>query len=106
MGFPGGSLVKNPPANAGHTASIPGSERPSGEGNGDPLQDSCLENPSNGGAWWATVYGVAQSRTRLKQLSSSSSSRTSLVAQLIKNLPAMQETPVQFLGWEYALEKE
>ena len=44
-----------------------------GEGNGNPLQCSCLENPRDGGAWWAAVYGVAQSRTRLKQLSSSSS---------------------------------
>ena len=43
-----------------------------GEGNGTPLQYSCLENPRDGGAWWAAVYGVAQSRTRLKRLSSSS----------------------------------
>ena len=45
-----------------------------GEGNGNPLQCSCLENPRDRGAWWAAVYGVVQSRTRLKQLSSSSSS--------------------------------
>ena len=45
-----------------------------GEGNGNPLHCSCLENPRDGGAWWAAVSGVAQSRTRLKQLSSSSSS--------------------------------
>ena len=45
-----------------------------GEGNGNPLQCSCLENPRDGGAWWAAVYGVAQSRTRLTWLSSSSSS--------------------------------
>ena len=45
-----------------------------GEGNGNPLQYSCLENPRDGGAWWAAVCGVAQSRTRLKRLSSSSSS--------------------------------
>ena len=44
-----------------------------GEGNGNPLQCSCLENPRDCGAWWAAIYGVAQSRTRLKQLSSSSS---------------------------------
>ena len=44
-----------------------------GEGNGNPLQCSCLENPRDGGAWWAAVYGVAQSRTQLKWLSSSSS---------------------------------
>ena len=46
-----------------------------GEGNGGPLQCSCLENPRDGGAWWAAVSGVAQSRTRLKRLSSSSGSR-------------------------------
>src|SRR5574341_183548 len=45
-----------------------------GEGNGNPLQCSCLENPRDGGAWWAAVYGVAQSRTRLKRLSSSGGS--------------------------------
>ena len=48
-----------------------------GEGNGNPLQCSCLENPRDGGAWWAAVSGVAQSRTRLKQLNSSSSSSSS-----------------------------
>ena len=50
-----------------------------GEGNGSPLQCSCLENPSDGGAWWAAIYGVAQSQTRLKQLSSSSSLSLSVV---------------------------
>ena len=47
----------------------------SGEGNGNPFQCSCLEKPRDGVAWWAAVYGVAQSRTRLKRLSSSSSSK-------------------------------
>ena len=75
-----------------------------GEGNGNPLQCSCLENPRNRGAWCAAIYGVAQSRTWLRWLSSSSS-RSSLVAQLVKNLPAMQETWVQFLGWKDPLEK-
>ena len=46
-----------------------------GKGNGNPLQCSCLENPRDGGAWWAAVYGVTQSRTQLKRLSRSSSSR-------------------------------
>ena len=50
-----------------------------GEGNGNPLQCSCLENPRDGGAWWAAIYGVAQSRTRLKRLSSSSSTSCSTV---------------------------
>ena len=49
-----------------------------GEGNGTPLQCSCLENPRDGGAWWAAVYGVAQSRTQLKRLSSSSSSKETM----------------------------
>ena len=47
-----------------------------GEGNGTPLQCSCLENPRDGGAWWAAVCGVAQSRTQLKRLSSSSNNWT------------------------------
>ena len=50
-----------------------------GGGNGNPFQYSCLENPRDGGAWWAAVYGVAQSRTRQKRLSSSSSSSSSLM---------------------------
>ena len=49
-----------------------------GGGNGNPLQCSCLENPRDGGAWWAAIYGVSQSRTRLKRLSSSSSSTESI----------------------------
>ena len=58
------------------------------EGNGNPLQCSCLENPRDGGAWWAAVYGVAQSRTRLKRLSSSSSSAhfTGVLSE-VNNLP-------------------
>ena len=55
-----------------------------GEGNGTPLQCSCLENPRDGGAWWAAVYGVAQSRTRLKRLSSSSSMGPGRPAALTK----------------------
>ena len=53
---------------------FPGPRLQTGEGNGTPVQYSCLENPRDGGTWWAAVYGVAQSWTRLKQLSSSSSS--------------------------------
>ena len=70
-GFPGGSEVKAFASNAGHLGSIPGSGRSPGEGNGNPLQYSCLENSVDRGAWWAAVYGVAQSQTRLKRLSSS-----------------------------------
>ena len=71
QGFPDGSVVKNPPANAGDVGLIPGSGRSSGGGHGSPFQYS-----------WA-----------------------SLVAQLVKNLPAMRETWVQSLGWEDPLEK-
>ena len=53
-------MVKNPPANAGDMCSIPGSGRTPGEGNGNPLQCSCLENPTERRAWWATVHGVAR----------------------------------------------
>ena len=49
--------------NAGDPSSIPGSGRSSGEGNGTPLQYSCLENPMDGGAWWATVHRIAESQT-------------------------------------------
>ena len=55
-----------------------------GEGNGTPLQYSCLETPMDGGAWWAAVYGVSQSRTRLKQLSSSSSSSIISLPQILQ----------------------
>ena len=61
-------VVKNLPANAGDrrdAGSIPGSGRSPREGNGNPLQEACLENPMDRGAWWATVHGVAKSQTRL-----------------------------------------
>ena len=61
--FPGGSEVKASACNAGDPGSIPGSGRSPGEGNGNPLQYSCLENPMDGGAWWATVPRVAKSLT-------------------------------------------
>ena len=70
--FPGGSMVKNLPANAGDTGDaglIPGSGRSPGGGHGKPLQYSYLENLTGGGLWWATVHSVAKSQTQLKQLS-------------------------------------
>ena len=60
MGFPGGSVVKNPPANAGDAGFIRGSGRSPGVGNGNPLQYSCLEHPMDRGAWWATVHGITK----------------------------------------------
>ena len=77
-----------------------------GEGNGNPLQCSCLENPRDRGAWWAAVYGIAQSQTRLKRLSSSSSSNllfplpmpkqpSSLGASAFCHFPTCHEPRVQ-----------
>ena len=69
-------VVKNPLANAGDVRDvglIPGSGRSPGGGNGNPFQYSCLENPMDRGAWWATVHGVAESWTRLKHLSTHAS---------------------------------
>ena len=66
-------MVKNPPANVGDVRDagwIPGFGRSPGEGNGNPLQYSCLENPVDRRAWWATVHGVAKSQTRLSDLAS------------------------------------
>ena len=62
MGFPGGSDSKEPACSTGDPGSILGSGRSSGEGNGNPLQYSCLEHPMDGGAWRATVHGVTKSR--------------------------------------------
>ena len=56
----GGSVVKNPPANAGEVSLIPGSGKSPGEGNGNPFQYSCLENPMYRGAWWVTVHRVTK----------------------------------------------
>ena len=61
--FPGGSEGKESVSSTGDPGLIPGSGRSSGEGNGNPLKYSCLENPMDGGAWQATVHGVAKSRT-------------------------------------------
>ena len=60
MGLPGDSVVKNLPANIADPCLIPGSGRSSGEGNDNPLQDSCLKNPMKRGAWGATVHGVTE----------------------------------------------
>ena len=63
-------MVKASACNAGDLSLIPGLGRSPGEGNGNPLQYSCLENPMDLGDWWATVHGVAKSRTRLSDFTS------------------------------------
>ena len=71
MSFPGGAVVKNLPANAGDTRDarlIPGLSRFPGGGNGSPLQDSCWDNPTDRGAWWATIHGVTKSQTWLNTI--------------------------------------
>ena len=63
MGSSGGSMVKNPPPNTGDVCLIPLSGRSPGEGNGNPLQDSCLGKPMDRAAWKATVHGIVKSQT-------------------------------------------
>ena len=93
LGIPGPSqvalVVKNLTANAGDIrdlGSIPRLGRSPGEGHGNPLQYSCLENPMDSGAWWATVHRVAQSRTRLKQLSTHNTKTVTLTCYLYTSL--------------------
>ena len=69
QGFPGGSVVKSPPASAGEAGLIPGSRRFPGGGNGNPLQYSCLGNPMDRRVWWATVRGVTKESDTTWQLS-------------------------------------
>ena len=90
-GFPGGSEGKESAYSAGDLCSIPGLGRSPGEGNGNPLQYSCLKNPMDRGAWQATYSPQGQA---------------SLVAHTVKNPPAMWDTWAQSLGWEDALEEE
>ena len=100
-------MVKNLPANARNArevGSIPGSGRSPGGGHGNPLQYSCLENPMDRGAWWATVHGVAKSRTQLSDFIFYLYSFPD--GSVVKNLPGMQGTWVQSLGWEDPLEEE
>ena len=76
LGFPGGSEVKVSACSAGDLGSIPG------EGNGNPLQYYCLENSMDGGAWWATVHGVAKSWTRLRDFTFTFSCHSSPIGQV------------------------
>ena len=84
QGFPGGSEVKASACNVGDLGSISGLGRSPGEGNGNPLQYSCLENPMYGGAWWATVHGVAESQTRLSDFTHGVQVASAISKKLIK----------------------
>ena len=109
LGFPGGSDGKESACDAGDLSLIPESGRSPGKGNGNPL----LEKPMDRGALWATVHGVANSQTWLNDRQTNKQTNkqkevlnwASLITQLLKNPPAMQETLVWLLGWEDALEK-
>ena len=103
-GFPHSSVSKESACNAGDPGSIPGLGRSPGEGNGNPLQYSFLENLMDRGPWRATAHGVA--RVRQDLVTKSSPPRASLGAQMVKNLPIMQASQVQTLGQEDPPEKK
>ena len=104
MGFPGDSVVKNPFAKAGDLGSIPGSGRSHGEGNGNPLQYSCLGNPTDREGWQATVQSVAKIWTQLNKLNNSNSTKLSIkyVGKikifLVFSMPPKLSSQVPFLG--------
>ena len=105
-GFPGGSDSKVSACNAGDVGSIPGSGRSPGEGNGNPLQYSCLKIPWMEEPGGYNPQGCKKSDTTERlHIHITDITGASLVAQLVKNLPVMQETWVQSLGWEDPLEK-
>ena len=100
LSFPGGSVVTNVPANAGDTSLIPGLGRSPGEGNGNPLQYFCLDNPMDRGAWRATVHGVKKSWIQLNSKTTQDGSHPTSKEQ--KNWFLAQSTPqvqIKADGW-------
>ena len=92
-GFPGGSVVKNPSANAADTGSIPGSERSPGEGNGNLLQYSGLGNPLHTGPWLATVYGVAKESDTTQRVNDHYHKRCTSLMEVGKSFPDVNQPP-------------
>ena len=90
-GFPSGLVVKNPPANAGDSSSIPGSERSPGGGNGNPLQYSCLENPMDREAWRAIVHGVTKESDTTQQLNNSNTIEWRFWWELASSLYSLEQ---------------
>ena len=101
-GSPGDSVVKNSPANAGDADSIPGSGKSSGEGNGNLLHYSCLGNPKDREAWWATVQRVAQSRTQLSDWACTKAEKDELPKETEKEGASKGEGKNQdsIISWE------
>ena len=98
MGFPGGSDGKASARNAVDPGSILGLGRSPGEGNGNPLQYPCLENSLNGEAWWATVHGVAKSRTRLSDFTFTFTVHGVLKARILKQFAIPFSSRPNFVG--------
>ena len=104
VGFPGSSDSKVTAYNVGNLDSIPGSGRSPGEGNGHPLQYSCLENPMDRAAWGATVHGVAKSRTRLSDLSSAQLSRSNDYHTFEVAVQSLSRVQLFAIPWTAALQ--
>ena len=103
MGFPGDSVVKNPSANAGNLGSISGSGRSPGGGNGNPLQYSCLGNPMDRGALWATIHGVAEELNVTQRLNNNNNIKNVLnVIQFIQFSHSVMSNSLQPHGWQPA----
>ena len=98
MGFPGGSVVKNPPTNAGDMGLIPESGRSPGEGNGNSLQNSCLGNSMNRGVWRATVHGGGKESNTTKQLNKNNKAHYKPQFLLLLLLPLSHFSRVQLCG--------
>ena len=94
LGFPSGSEGKVSACNVRDSGSIPGSGRSPGEGNGNSLQYSCLENSMDGGAWWATVHGVAKSHTRLSDFTHS------LTQGILSNMKPKESSDQTLIKWK------
>ena len=105
-GFPAGSGGKESACSVGDPGSIPGSGRSPGEGNGTPLQYSCLENPMDRGAWQATVHGVTESWTRLSTSTCAQGLQTASISRswktpqvVIRADPALEGSEGYTIGW-------
>ena len=100
MDFPGGSDGKASVYNEGDPGSIPGLGRSSGKGNGNPLQNYCLENPMDRGAWQATVHGVTKSRTRLSDVTNTNTKSQILLSGSKYSISTPLSSWEEYSSWE------